>query len=277
MKKLYFSSALFTTVQLFLLLHPTTAQYAATPSGRSFDNFKEACLSKSINATQDRHRVWLNLTSEDGIFKQLLIGYIAGATNGWDVKYDAISLDAYMPADFYSINDRKKLVIQGRALPLELSDMIPLGYRSAVTGDLTISIDNADGDLANKDIYLVDKQTGSIHNLRDGGYTFSTEIGVFNDRFEMRYTEDQNLGIPESGIISQQFTVASKNKIISLISRDSLLKEVFVYDITGKMLYNNQRVNNSDLEISGIQANAQILLVKTIFDNGNTITRKIFY
>ncbi|MCR4033626.1 MULTISPECIES: T9SS sorting signal type C domain-containing protein [Flavobacterium] len=277
MKKLYFSSALFTTVQLFLLLHPTTAQYAATPSGSSFENFKEVCLSKSINAAADRHRVWLNLTSTDGIYKQLLIGYIAGATNGWDVKYDAISLDAYQPADFYSINDRKKLVIQGRALPLELSDIVPLGYRSAVTGDLTISIDNSDGDLATKDIYIVDKETGSIHNLRDGGYTFSTEIGVFNDRFEMRYTEDQNLGIPESGIISQPLTVASKNKIISLQSRDALLNEVSIFDITGKLLYNQQKISTSDLEISSIQANAQILLVKTILDNGTTITKKVFF
>nr|WP_294779739.1 T9SS sorting signal type C domain-containing protein [uncultured Flavobacterium sp.] len=278
MKKLY-SPVLFMTVLLVLLLHPMNVQSAVSPSELSFQNFKSTCFSKSSSTllAADRHRVWLNLTSKDGIYKQLLIGYIAGATNGWDANYDALSMDAYVFADFYSINDKKKLVIQGRALPLDLSDAIPLGYRSAVKGELTISIDHADGDLTNQEIYLVDKQTGATHNLRNGGYNFQTEIGSFNNRFEMRYKAKLNLGTPEIGTIGQDFTVASHNKIISLNSRDAVLNEVAVFDINGRLVYSNQKIGASDLEISNIQADAQILLVKTTFDNGSSITKKVFF
>ncbi|MFD2942476.1 T9SS sorting signal type C domain-containing protein [Flavobacterium notoginsengisoli] len=278
MKKLYLSSLMYFILQFFLSLYTGAAHSAASPVESSLTNLKSVCFKKSENAPQEEiHRVWLNLTNTDGIFKQILIGYIKGATNGWDPKYDGYTLDAYKFADFYSINEGRKLVIQGRALPLEMSDTIPLGYRSAITGDLTISIDRADGDLAARDIYLLDKQAGTIHNLRDGGYTFSTTIGVFTDRFEIRYTEDQKLGTHESTIVPQKLTVASKNKVISLRSDAEPLKEVSVFDITGKLLYSSQEIGKSDLEITGIQSGMQILLVKTTFENGNTSTKKVLF
>ena len=62
-------------------------------------------------------------------------------------------------------------MIQGRGLPFILSDTVPLGYRSEIVGDLTISIDHADGDLADRDIYLEDTKTGIMHNLRKGSYS----------------------------------------------------------------------------------------------------------
>ncbi|AWK04502.1 hypothetical protein HYN56_09760 [Flavobacterium crocinum] len=277
MKKLYLSHVLLFTVQLLFLLYPVTAQYAAGTPQRSFDNLKSLFPKSNSLMLEDRHRVWLNLTNTEGIFKQLLIGYIAGATNGWDSSFDAVSLDGNKLADFYSINSNKKLAIQGRALPLEITDKIPLGYRSAVTGNLTISIDHADGDLANQDIYILDKKNNTTHNLRNGGYTFFTQTGTFNDRFEMRYQADQKLGIDEIGSLTQELTVISKNKIISVNSRDTLLKEVSVFDITGKLLHNSRRIDTFNLEINDIQSGTQIVLVKTTLENGNIITKKVIF
>lgn len=225
----------------------------------------------------ERHRVWLNLTNDQGFFKQVLIGYITGATNGWDYNYDGVTLDALRAGDFYSINEGTKLVIQGRALPFDPADTVPLGYRILTGGNLTISIDRTDGDLDKQDIYLQDKQTGTIHNLKNGPYTFSTAGGTFNDRFVIRYNDGRQLGTGESQLFSNDFTVASKDKIISLRTVNNTLQEVCVFDITGKLLYTNPKIGASELEISGLQAGTQILLVKTTLDNGATITRKIFF
>ena len=52
----------------------------------------------------ERNRIWLNFSNTQGAFKQLLIGYIEGATNFWDHNYDAITADANPYLDFYSIN-----------------------------------------------------------------------------------------------------------------------------------------------------------------------------
>ncbi|MDR6764340.1 hypothetical protein J2Y38_004573 [Flavobacterium sp. 2755] len=225
---------------------------------------------------EERHRVWLNLTNTQGLFKQILIGYVPGATNGWDQNYDALTMDANPYADFYSINEERKLVVQGRAVPFDTADAVPLGYRSAITGDLTISIDHADGDFLHLDVYLEDKQTGSIHNLKNGGYTFSTQTGTFQDRFVIRYN-DKTLGTNDPKIITRQISVAVKDKAIQLKSYQAALKEVCVFDISGKLLYRSPKTGTSELEITSIKSGPQMLLVKITLEDGYTLTRKILF
>jgi hypothetical protein len=148
----------------------------------SFNNsaiFKKPALEKN--------RVWLNLANAEGAFKQLLVGYITGATNGWDKLFDSVTIDSNPYIDFYSINGGKNLTIQGRALPFVIADEVPLGYKTNITGTFEISIDHFDGFFVNQDIFLKDNLTGVIHNLKNGDYSFTTDIGRFNDRFVLLY------------------------------------------------------------------------------------------
>lgn len=262
MKKLFLSALFF-----------IAAQYAVSLNSNPLPHTSSSGGALEI----ERHRVWLNLTNPEGLFKQLLIGYVTGATNGWDYNYDALSLDANKYADFYSINEGKKLVIQGRALPFNPSDTIVLGYRSAIVGKLTISIDRTDGDLTQKDIYLQDKVTGTLHNLKTGSYTFYTEIGIFNDRFVLRYGSEDTLGMDDFKNSQSGLYIYAKDRIISINSEKALLRGATVYDINGKLIFESQGTDPSHLEIAGIQANSQLLLVKVILENGRTITRKVLF
>jgi hypothetical protein len=47
---------------------------------------------KSSNNQKEKSS-WLNLTNTQGAFKQLLLGYVTGATNNYDRGYDALSLN----------------------------------------------------------------------------------------------------------------------------------------------------------------------------------------
>ncbi|MCP2027369.1 hypothetical protein L1276_002526 [Flavobacterium sp. HSC-32F16] len=277
MKKHFFSTIYFFVILWIFLFNPIPVQGTAVPVNSSFLRCNINSFSSSFSSQEIiRHRVWLNLTNDEGLFKQILIGYISGATNGWDHNYDAVTMDANKYADFYSINDDKNLVIQGRAIPIDPEDTIPLGYKSNITGDLKISIDQADGDLTDADIYLHDNETGIIHNLKYGPYTFSTLNGTFNNRFVLRHT-NRKLEVDEFKTISRNFTVVSKDKIITLRSSDNTLKEVEVFDVTGKLLYIRQKIGTSELEINSIRSGTQILLVKTTFENEYTITRKVLF
>ncbi len=273
MKKFFLSALLFIIV----------AQYATSLNLNPFiyrtalGNGTLVNLKAKSPLEIEKHRVWLNLTNTEGLFKQVLIGYITGATNGWDYNYDALSLDANKYADFYSINESKKLVIQGRALPFDPSDTIPLGYRSAITGNLSISVDHADGDLAKKDIYLQDKETGTMHNLTNGSYTFYTNKGIFNDRFVLRYDSQAQLGVDDFTSNQPQFYISVKNRVIAINSEKAPLREASVFDINGKLLFSSQNRGESYMEITGIQANSQILLVKAILDDGRIIARKVLF
>jgi hypothetical protein len=223
----------------------------------------------------ERHRVWLNMANTQGAFKQLLVGYIEGATNAHDNMFDGETQDANPYLDFYSMIGDRKYVIQGRALPFSDADLVPLGYRSALVSDFTISIDQADGNLINQDIYIQDKVTGATHNLKTGGYTFSTVIGTFDDRFILRYTNN-TLGTGTFENIEKEVFISVKNKIITINANDNLIDEIYVYDITGKEIYKSN-LNDVAFQIENLESQNQILLVRVILENNNITTQKIVF
>ena len=224
----------------------------------------------------ERHRVWLNLTNTEGAFKQLLIGYIEGATNSWDQNYDALSFNGNRYLDFYSINEGQNLSIQGRALPFNNSDVIPLGYESTIQGEFSISIDRTDGVLSNQEIYLEDKVANKIHNLQTSNYKFTTAIGKFPERFVLKYA-NTTLGTDDFEGQNNGFYVSVKDKTIQLNSSTNIMREVSIFDVSGKLLYNNKKVENTELQISNFQSGNQVLIVKVTLENGNMITKKIIF
>ncbi|MXO06316.1 T9SS sorting signal type C domain-containing protein [Flavobacterium sp. HBTb2-11-1] len=240
-------------------------------------------FKSASTALIEKHRVWLNFTNTEGAFKQLLIGYVTGATNSFDFNYDAVTLNANPYVDFYSINEEKKLVIQGRALPFVVSDTIPLGYKSTIPeGNFTIAIDHTDGNLSNQNIYLQDNVTNTIHNLKTGGYTFRSAPGTFLNRFVLRYTnsdDDKALGNEDFENQNQKIVVSVKDKNIKLqsISEQENLQEVSIYDVGGKLLYHKKEIGNKDWIINNFQSGPQILLVKITLENGKTASRKIVF
>jgi hypothetical protein len=236
--------------------------------------FKPAKTSKS--AIVEKNRLWLNLYNTEGAFKQTLIGYIGGATNDTERGYDGVTFDSNKYLDFYSVNNGKKLVIQGRAIPFLDTDIVPLGYKTTIAGDFIISIDKADGNLFNRAIYLEDKLTSSIHDLRSSDYTFSTGIGTFDDRFVLRYT-NKSLSISDIEDMEQTLLVSVKEKIIKVTSTKENMSEVSVFDVTGKLLYNKKKIDATKLQISNLQSVSQVLLVKITLENQYTSTTKIVF
>ena len=232
---------------------------------------------KTTNAkTPDLNRIWLNLTNKQGAFKQVLLGYADGATNSWDVNYDGPTMSGNSYVDFYSINDAKKLTIQGRALPFDDSDLVPFGYVTKVAGDFTIAIDHADGFFDTQAVYLEDKKTGKITDLRAENYTFTTAIGTFTDRFVLRYT-NKTLGTGDFENVENGLLISVKDKIIKTTSSKEIIKEVTIFDISGKLLYEKKKVGTTELEISNLKAADQVLLVKVLLENGYSTTRKIIF
>ncbi|WP_337967749.1 T9SS sorting signal type C domain-containing protein [uncultured Flavobacterium sp.] len=224
----------------------------------------------------EKNRIWLNLTNTKGAFKQVLVGYIEGATNEWDVNYDAVAFNGNTFVDFYSINDATKLSIQGRALPFEDTDRIPLGYKTTVAGDFTISIDHLDGFFNSQGVYLEDRTTGKITDLKAGDYTFTTAIGTFADRFTISYIK-KTLGTGDFESTENDLLVSVKDKTIKVTSTKENIKEVAIYDISGKLLYNKKKVDTAELQIENLQSSTQVLLVKVTLDNDYVITKKIIF
>ncbi|WP_433834369.1 T9SS sorting signal type C domain-containing protein [Flavobacterium anhuiense] len=258
-----------------------TSQSVIFTNSMRVPNFNSQFYKSAATTEIERHRIWLNFTNTEGAFKQLLIGYVTGATNSWDNSYDAITMNANPYVDFYSINEGKKLVIQGRAVPFIASDTIPLGYKSTIpTGNFTVAIDHADGDLINRDIYLQDNVTKTIHNLKTGSYTFTSDPGTFLNRFVLRYTNpNETLGNENFENQEQKILVSVKNKDIRLqsISDQQNLEEAAIYDSGGHLLYRKKQIGDKEWVVTNFQSGPQVLLVKITLESGKTVTKKIVF
>jgi hypothetical protein len=259
---------------------PVNSKFEFKNSMRVIDEntqfFKQSSAQKTTAI--EKNCVWLNLTNSSGAFKQLLVGYISGATNDWDNLYDAPSFDGQEFVDFYSINQGQNLTIQGRALPFDATDTVSLGYRSTIAGSFNISIDDRDGALEGQEIWLEDKKTNTLHELTKGNYAFTTISGVENDRFLLKYTNtNKALQTDENVLADKALIVSVKNKKITLTSSAEAIVQVQVYDLFGRKVYDKPKIITQEWTISSLSSSEQMLIVKTTLANGAIINKKIMY
>ncbi|SHL29726.1 T9SS sorting signal type C domain-containing protein [Flavobacterium saccharophilum] len=241
--------------------------------GSNAQFFKSVATQKE---NTESHKVWLNLSNAEGAFKQLLVGYLEGATNSWDDNYDGLTINGNKYVDFYSINTDQKLIVQGRALPFEETDIVPLGYKSTIAGEFVISIDHASGDLDTHPIYLEDKANNMLHDLRSSDYKFTTTIGTFNDRFVLRYV-GETLGNEEFQDSEQAVLVSTKDKVIKVTSTKEIINVITIFDLTGKVIYSKDKIDSTELQIANIQSGSQVLLIKVSLENDVASTIKIVF
>jgi hypothetical protein len=228
------------------------------------------------SATTIKDRIWLNLENASKMFSQQLIGYFDNTTLGYDKGYDGLFSDAGNYINFYSFIDNDTYKIQGRAT-FDQKDQVRLGYSSAVAGTFNINIDSKEGVFSNTNqaVYLEDKLTNTISNLKTGSYTFTTAKGTFNDRFVLRYT-DKTLSIDdtdkEDGILVF-YSNNYKTLIIKNNAMDSTVNSVALFNIDGQNIENwdvkDRGQTNIQIPIKNIASGIYIVKVKTTKGESN--------
>lgn len=221
-----------------------------------------------------KHRVWLNLTSAQNHFNQMLVGYIENATNGLDTSYDGAVFSGGA-VSLYSILDSKNLTIQGRALPFSNEDEVPLGYKTTLTGTLTISIDHFDGLLEGQDIYIKDNVLNIVHDLKNSDYSFTTVPGTFNDRFVLRYLPEATLGTNTPTIDANTMLVFNSNNQINIKSTEQIISSVAIYDLQGKLIFTKNNINSQEFATQSLSVSNQMIVVKVTTDNNAELVKKV--
>lgn len=232
--------------------------------------------SEPINnwETTGKHRVWLNITGGTNAFNQALVGYIEGATDGLDWGFDGDQFGGNQ-VTLYSLLDAKKLTIQGRALPFNDQDEVPLGYKTTLTGTLKIAIDHFDGLFNGQDIYLEDKMLNIVHNLKEADYTFTTVPGTFNDRFVLRYVPAAELGTDNPTVDANSMVIFRSGSQIDIKSNDQTIEHVTVYDLLGKVIFEKGNINAQSFSTSQLNVSNQVVIVKVITDTQAEVVKKV--
>ncbi len=243
--------------------------------------FKDSNSKKTSNNSTS-NKLWVNLTSDNGVFNQIAIGYVDGATNAYDgAFYDAHKIVA--PSTFASLysnieNSTKKFAIQGKAVDsLNENEIINIGFKTTINVPtlFKLSIANFEGDfLTNNTIYLKDNLLNKTHDLSASDYTFTSEVGEFNNRFQIGFNA-QALSNDEFEIAADQLSIVEleNDNIQFKISNNSTIKSVSIFDLLGRQLYSLKGQNSTETyRFSNL--NSSIFIAKVELSNGLIITKK---
>lgn len=224
----------------------------------------------------ERNRVWLNVTNTAGAFSQAMIGYVTNATNGFDMNYDGKYINDGEIA-LASILNAEPYAIQCKALPFSTSDVIPMQFTATTAGTYSIAVDRVDGLFASgQAVYLRDTVTGTVHNLSEGAYSFAAESGTFNARFEVVF-QASTLGVTDPVLNENQVVIyKTPANEISINTGNFVMDNVMIYDLAGRLLFQQKDINNSQALIK-VGFATEVLLVKIKTQDGKSVTKKVLF
>ena len=232
--------------------------------------------NNSVGQLPESHGIYLNLTNTAGFFQQMYTGYIAGATEGIDNGIDSRYINDKSTV-LSTVLNTNEYVINGRALPFNNQNTEPLQLRVATSGSYTISIDHVEGLFTgSQEIYLKDNLTGTVHNIKNAPYTFTTAAGTFANRFEIVYTNEM-LGTDDPVIDANSVVVYKDGNNIVINAGNAEMKSVTVFDMRGRMVYNNADVNATQTVAENVQVQQQVLIVQIITKDNAKVSKKILF
>lgn len=248
----------------------------ATNLNSNFYRTNSPAAALDPTADYEKHRIWLDVNNGVQAYKQLLVGYVEGGTDGLDRLFDGEMVDNGNTVSLYTTVETKKLSIQGRGLTFTPNDTFALGFKTTVADSYSINLSDFDGLFTTQNIYLEDRLINVIHDLKVGPYAFSSAVGVFEDRFVLRFT-NTTLGTT-TPIFNENSVVVYKNEQGLFINSGSEnMKNVYIYDIRGSVLAAQKQVGNTTTIFTNLPTTQQVLLVKIEGENGGTVTKKIVF
>jgi len=225
------------------------------------------------NENVDDGKSWFRLSGSMG-YSPILLGFIPGATDGYESNYDATFMSEGATIEFYSLMDSGKYEIQGRSELCEIDkpkEEIPLGFEVTSGGDYTVSIvlEYIDPMF---EILLEDKLLEITTDLRLSDYTFNVPSPVEDhNRFVLYYNYDAQLNIddfePNSESIRSFFVNNDLMTNVSALAPQT----VQLFDVLGKKVVNAKF--SKRLPIQNIESG--LYIVKYTFNDSKTVSKKV--
>ena len=238
--------------------------------------------SGSTNSKKTANKIWVDLTSDNGVFSQILVGYVEGATNNYDGEYFDASrtLTAKTASALYSLipENLSKFAIQGKdPNSLNIDENIQLGFYTAITGATlyNLSLSKLEGEFfTSNPIFLKDNFMNAVHNLSESDYTFTSQVGEFKDRFEIVF-QSEALSDIEAQLNSNTLTIVELNdgRVQFKTNSNLTIQSVKIIDLLGRTLYQLKGSNTSEIyNLNNLSQSA--FIAKVELNNGQSVTKK---
>lgn len=233
------------------------------------------------STTDSSNKFWINLTSDNGIFNQVLVAYVEGATDGVDgFIYDAErNLSTGLNAIIYTeiLDSKKKYAIQGKAVnSLCLDEAIPLGFKTTITQPTLykLAIAKFQGKFFDEnDLYIRDNFQNIDHNLSESDYSFTSAPGDFNDRFVVGF-KNPTMALADPRFDAKKLSIKELiNGKVQILAQNQNIKAVKIIDVLGQTL--NFFTGNNSVEVYDLNHLSQaVYFAKVELSNGEIITKR---
>jgi hypothetical protein len=220
---------------------------------------------------EEDFKIWLDFIPQNGNPVRTLVGYVAGATNEKDRLFDASTKVDGSPK-MYSLIEDKPFIIQGRPLPFDENDRVPMGYNTTAAGRFTVAIADVVG-LGDKKVYLDDKVLSITHDLTTTPYSFDSTVGTFDDRFELHYS-NETLSNPDFTQIASSIIAFSANEKLHVKSSLEKITIISVYDVLGRLLLTQKVQNTKEFSVA-TSLSKQTVIVQIELESGQVVTKKL--
>lgn len=239
----------------------------------SNDNFYRTSNQNDLSDfSLEKHRIWLDVLDENLASNRTLLGYAEGATFGLDDLFDATTKTG-VGLQIYTFAEETKTSTQARPLPFDDNDEVSIGLTIPAQGQYTIAIAEVDGLFDYTSIYLKDNSLNLVHNLKESPYHFQSERGMMNDRFQIVY---QNNTLSQPDLNTGSVTAFVKNNEIHIKSSLDEIKEITLFDLTGRKIY-QKNIQTKQTIISDLNIANQTILIQLKMSDNQLITKKIIF
>jgi len=250
---------------------------AKNSNGVTFNNTMRSTDNSNLilrnAATVERNPFWLNLTGATGGFSQTLVNYMTGATYANDGDLESKYIND-SPFALTSLINNEEFTIQSRTVPFDVTDVVPLNFKSDVSGTFTIALDHFAGLFAgSQDILLRDHTTNNIQNLKNGSYTFDAPAGTFSSRFDIIY-QDAALNTNSTTFNENSVVVYKNNGTVYINSGSVTMDNVKIFDIRGRLVIEKKKVNATQTSIDTSALPNQVLIVQITSDTQSKVSKK---
>ncbi|WP_116786878.1 fibronectin type III domain-containing protein [Flavobacterium psychrotrophum] len=220
-------------------------------------------------------KLWLNMKAQNGTASQALIAYMEEGTTGLDYGYDGLKLTDANTVSLYSLAENAQLAIQARP-EFDATDVVPMGFTVPAAGEFTVGLDHTEGVFEQGQvIYLKDNAEGIIRNISDRDYTFTSEAGTFEGRFEVVYRTSA-LGTDNPTVDPDTVIVYKQGNTISINTGSTLINGVTIFDIRGRQLYSANGINDTKAAVSNLNIAQQVIIVEVNTVKGK-VSKRIVY
>jgi len=239
-----------------------------------FDNSMRVVDNNSGYRNTEIERIYISVKNITyNLNSSMLVAFTNNATNGYEAMYDAKRLAT--PVSVYSVLEEKELAIQGRSA-FTTEQVIPLGFRTMVeeVQTYTISLGTIEGDnITQVTMYLQDNLLGTVTNLSEGSYIFTSNESNQKDRFVIIFADEQ-LGAGDVSLEAVSLYPNPTQYVLNIVSPLSTITKVEVYDVQGRVIASIVISNKSTYQLDMSTFNTAMYFVKVTTKDGD-ITKRV--